>query len=193
MKEENKKEILTIENIKKEVKYQTTREILMATIIPLLILLIILIIKLLDSNLVTSGAISSDKAGLCFIIVLLSILFIMYLFIVIKNAGLMFNVCTNKYEIIKDRLVNLKNGVGPVPSTSITFYKPYRLWFSIKKRRYNIPSGKNYKWSKDYCMYDYNVFNSSSIGDEFYLIIVNDSIASAYNEKFFIYELPTNN
>lgn len=185
MKEENKKEILTREKIKKEVRYQSIREVAMAIVLPFLILFLILILKLLDSDLVTSGAISSDKFGLTVIIILLSILFLIFVFVVVKNSNIIFSVQKDKYQIVKDRLINLQSGSGNIPSTSVTFYRPYRLYFSIKKRKYNIPSGKNYRWSKDFCMYDYNVFNSSTVGDEFYLIIINNKVIYAYNSKFF--------
>ncbi len=185
MKEENRKEILTKEIIKKEVRYQAIREIAMAMVLPVLILFLILILKLLDSDLVTSGAISSDKFGLTVIIVLLSILFLIFIFVVAKNLNKIFSVQNDKYQIVKDRLINSQSVSGPVPSTSVSFYRPYRLYFSIKKRKYNIPSGKNYKWSKDFCMYDYNVFNSSTVGDEFYLIIANNKVLYVYNSKFF--------
>lgn len=184
-----KKQVLTKEKIKNEVRYQALREIVMGMVIPILILVLIFILKLLDSDLVTSGAISSDKFGLTAIIILLSILFLIFVFVIVKNLNQIFSVQNNKFQIVKDRLINSKSGVGPVPSTTITFYQPYKLYFSANKRKYNIPSGKNYKWSKEFCMQDYNVFNSSTIGDEFYLVIINNkTIASVYNTKFFDFD-----
>ena len=184
-----KKQVLTKEKIKNEVRYQALREIVMGMVIPILILVLIFILKLLDSDLVTSGAISSDKFGLTAIIILLSILFLIFVFVIVKNLNQIFSVQNNKFQIVKDRLINSKSGVGPVPSTTITFYRPYKLYFSANKRKYNIPSGKNYKWSKEFCMQDYNVFNSSTIGDEFYLVIINNkTIASVYNTKFFDFD-----
>ena len=90
MKREEKKEVLTKEKIKNEVRYQALREIVMGMVIPILILVLIFILKLLDSDLVTSGAISSDKFGLTAIIILLSILFLIFVFVIVKNLNQIF-------------------------------------------------------------------------------------------------------
>lgn len=62
--------------------------------------------------------------------------------------------------------------------------KPHRLSFN-SYGEYRIPKGKNYRWSDMYCMDDKGVCNCSVIGDEFYLAVIDNKVALAYNKKLF--------
>lgn len=51
---------------------------------------------------------------------------------------------------------------------------------------YIIPNGENYSWSKMHNMMGKSVYNSSNVGDEFYIVSFDKKkIALVYNTKFF--------
>ena len=63
----------------------------------------------------------------------------------------------------------------------------YTLCFS-SNTKYEIHSGKHYKWSNLYAMSDKRVYDSSNINDDFYLINVGKrKNILGYNKKMFEY------
>ncbi len=110
-------------------------------------------------------------------------------------------VTCGEYTVIKDTLVNVdkETVVEPNPHRGINIYIGRRrrnhlyinevafLYFSSRKWR--IPY-RCYEWSSLYNMSRDGISNTSIIGDEFYLVILNDTqeICVAYNAKFFEYK-----
>ena len=44
----------------------------------------------------------------------------------------------------------------------------------------------NYKWSKEFCMFNESIYNGAIKGDEFYLAVIdNKEIPIAYSKKHF--------
>ena len=185
MKEENRKEKLTLSNIEGDMKNLSIREIISVFVVSLLMILVILVLMVLDSA--TEGAISSDAFGVVVLTVLLFALFSLLVFILIKSINRLISIKKKTYIIETDRLINSKSGTGQIVSSNFrtAFYKPFRLYFSQKNRVFKIPEGINYKWSEKHHMYEYSVFNSSNVGDEFYLVIIKNKIICAYNKKLF--------
>ncbi len=98
-----------------------------------------------------------------------------------------------RYSILKDEVI----GTDHTNRLEMTaYYYFWGIWFLLAKAPYNlsfkcyglyiIPFGENYAWSKMHNMMESSVYNSSNIGDEFYVISFdNKKIALAYNTKFF--------
>ena len=97
------------------------------------------------------------------------------------------------YVILKDEVI----GTSHRSFLERTFdYYVLGVWFLLSRAPHNlnfkcygiytIPSGENYAWSKMHNMKDKSVFNSTNIGDEFYLVSFdNKRISLAYNAKLF--------
>ncbi len=65
------------------------------------------------------------------------------------------------------------------------FFKPFVLQFSSYDK-FSIPRGKNYVWSDLFCMSDKDIYNSSVLGDEFYLAVIeHKTVVMVYNTKRF--------
>ncbi|MBR6503322.1 MAG: hypothetical protein IKT42_07790 [Clostridia bacterium] len=187
MKKKSEKEKLTLKNIEYDIRTLTMRDLKCVVIALLFGILTVWLIGILDSE--VDGDISSSVMG----IVILSTSFAVYAFTLIKVIIRCINqlVCIkNKtYIITTDVVVDLKSGTGQIVSSSAwgqLLYKPFRVYFSQNKRVYKIPDDENYKWSENNKMFECSVFNSSNIGDEFYLVIIkNKRIICAYNKKLF--------
>lgn len=98
-----------------------------------------------------------------------------------------------QYFILKDEVI----GTDHMNRLEMTaYYYFWGIWFLLAKAPYHlnfkcygsyiIPFGENYAWSKMHNMMESSVYNSSNIGDEFYIISFdNKRIALVYNTKFF--------
>lgn len=62
--------------------------------------------------------------------------------------------------------------------------RPYTLIFA-HNGRYGIHSGIHYKWSKLYSMKGSEVYESTTLNDEFYVIAIKKEVAVAYNKRYF--------
>ncbi len=107
-------------------------------------------------------------------------------------------VICGEYTVIKDTLVNVDKETVVEPNRRRSIYRARRhnhlyiddvefLYFSSRKWR--IPY-RCYEWSSLYNMSREGISNTSIIGDEFYLVILNNTheICVAYNAKFFEYK-----
>lgn len=92
------------------------------------------------------------------------------------------------YTVIKDKLVNIVEETEQQYSTSGHYYKDI-TYFYFSSQRWRVRSD-NYRWSELYYMSKAGLCNTSLIGDEFYLVMLNDTheIACVYNTKLFDYK-----
>ena len=115
----------------------------------------------------------------------------------IRAAHISENTVTcGEYTVIKDKLVNIahetvvrKRRISPLYPNNNRYSvdEVEALYFS--SRHWCIPR-RCYEWSSLYNMSGDGISNTSVIGDEFYLIILNETqeICVAYNTKFFEYK-----
>jgi hypothetical protein len=104
------------------------------------------------------------------------------------------SVICGEYTVIKDTLVNVRT---EIVTTRRRYYKSYKGRYELKEheflyfssRKWHIPR-RCYEWSTLYNMSGNGISNTSIIGDEFYLVILNSTqeICVAYNTKFFDYQ-----
>ena len=133
------------------------------------------------------------------------IVFHISLYGVCKFFGLMILVSRGRFDIIVDKLVNLKKLVSAGDQVMIEeasdhkirpkiyLYKHivprpkqyfYKLFFE-KNNEYDLPEGKLYNWSKIHSMNDWQIFRSAEVNDEFYLITRKNKVLYVYNTKHF--------
>lgn len=95
----------------------------------------------------------------------------------------------NKYEITIDWVVGkLPKQWFPSGTLNAFFFRPYTLVFA-KSGKYRIPGYINYKWSDWFSMQDINVYERTSLNDEFYIVCIGKKKSIiAYNKSWF--ELP---
>lgn len=89
----------------------------------------------------------------------------------------------NNFTVVKEKLISTED------KSFSPLYGKIRPIFYLKFSgydRYGIPD-ENYKWSKLFYMNHNGVLNSSTLGDEFYLVIVDNKIQLVYNCKMFAY------
>ena len=186
MKEHNKKEILTNEIIKKELKkisiYSIKADMFLIVCFLLIATLFSLLVYKFNPNIFIT---------VFFVIVL--ILFLLRLIFGFWFLAKIFRAAdSEKFLITKEKLtdkVTPEIEISPIRDKTY-FIKPwifpadpYRLIFDQKT--YCIPIGLNYLWSQKYTMDQLGVFRSSNIGDEFYLVAIKNKIIYAYNKKLF--------
>lgn len=102
------------------------------------------------------------------------------------------SVKKNGIVIIKDNVKTTQSAQNPIDNpffrSTYTYFlqKPYVIEFN-KYGKYKIPRGYNYKFCLNK-MLDKNIYESTSLGDEFYLAVTKENkIATVYNTKFFYY------
>ena len=99
-----------------------------------------------------------------------------------KNFG---NVFRKNFEVKTDKLVHKINEINSPPGKTKQRHRPCTLEFS-NLGKFNIYNGTNYHSSKQYKMWYEELFRSSKIGDEFYVVMdTKDNILIVYNTKFF--------
>lgn len=186
----NKKEILTNETIKEELKkisiYSIKSDIFLIVCFLLMASLFSLLVYKYNPNI--------------FITVFFVIILILFLLRIIFGFWFLVKIfraaVNDKFLITKEKLINKitpEKEISPIRDKTY-FIKPwvfpadpYRLIFEHKT--YCIPMGLNYLWSQKYTMDELGVFRSSNNGDEFYLIEIDNKIILAYNSEYFIYSL----
>ena len=95
------------------------------------------------------------------------------------------NIYNKNFKIITDTLIDKE---AEIVGTRLQVPKPNILHFKISGK-YSIPACMNYFSAKQFAMREDEVFRSSKIGDEFYLVIdKNNKILMAYNTKFFEFQ-----
>lgn len=109
--------------------------------------------------------------------VIISITYICVLYIKIKKT---------KFTLKNDTLIEkreFKRG-----GTKWHSYRPFRLYFTCN--HFDIPAQLHYKFSNIHSMNEEELYNTSSIGDNFTLVELNKKVIAVYNHKLFTI-LPT--
>lgn len=187
MKEEIKRELLTIETIKKDIKRNCLNNYKLMTII----LLIFTIAILLTTNFFLSEfGDASDMIWPLIIILGLDI------FLIIKISTELIIIRNNSFVIKKDVLIScgeqhqdtvymVTRPMGAALTNLFSNNSKYHLNFKCYKT-YFIPKGINYKYSKMFSMWEKGVYNYSVVNDEFYIVLTpKEKILAVYNEKLF--------
>lgn len=164
------KELLTKNHIKTDLKNYYTST-LYAYLILLLIFPFFIILGEMFSREYNS-AIFILSFCLCFLAPFMYIMFYVVSGIMKANIG--------KFTIASDIVVKKYN---KRISTNPLLNRPYTLIFS-KYGQCGIP-GTNYKWSKKFKENDKYIYKSTAIGDEFYIVRVDNKNIVAYNKNFF--------
>ena len=176
------KEIITTENIITDCKKQFWKVARNSFIIaPITLLLSVWLI----SNLITTDKL--EHKIIIWIVLPVSLLF-SYIFTGVFISGLKkyLVVVQKKFVIKTDKLVHKINEVKSPPGKTMNKNtRPCSLEFS-KYGKFDIFDGTNYHSSKKYKMWYDEVFRSSKIDDEFYLVMDDrKNILIVYNTKFF--------
>lgn len=181
--DEQRKETLTKEDIKKDILPLLLREI--AGIVIAYILL--LIIGLLTDWLFVTLHIPFRITFILFVILtVITIPILLYIFIQI------YKTCKFKFVIDQDFLVDKKDRVEidimdilEIIGILGEYRRPYMLQFA-RCGKFAIWLRWNYKWSSLYTMNDEELFHSSQLKDDFLLISLNGKhIDMAYNLRLF--------
>lgn len=180
MSEENKKEILTREIIKKEIKH-----LYFANIRFTLIILSIFIICMFGLRFTTEYMYKDIKHIEAIFLSVTSVICILSIVCTdfYKSVKYLYKVSRDEFKIVTDIVAY------GIPSKHRTKFEseraPYKLFFSLYAE-YNIPGGMNYKWSKNFCVRDEAIYNAAMKGDKFYLAVIdNKEIPIAYSKKHF--------
>jgi hypothetical protein len=167
------KEILTINKIKKDLIQYLHQETLGVIIGFPSLWLIIAMSNIAIKNLFSIG----NK-----IFEAITLILIFSLIISITYIGIMYvKINKREFTLKNDTLIekrNFKQG-----GTKWHSYRPYRLSFTCN--HFDIPAQLSYKWSNIYSMNEKEVYNTSSIGDNFTLVEFNKKVIAVYNHKFF--------
>ncbi len=133
---------------------------------------------------ITVGIVINIYVGI--IISLFAVFFLILLIRQIRISKIRQQAIKNgEYTITTEKLVNI------CEETALQLHRRYYaakvsnyMYFSNQK--WKIPSN-NYTWSELYKLSEAGIINTSLIGDEFYIVLVNDNheISCVYNTKFF--------
>lgn len=213
MQDENKKETLTRDIIKKELKevYLYNGLIHLSRLVACILCSVIMYI--LGENLLKKQIANFSEIAVT-IISLFNILAIIVIVVICSTSiygvckffGLMILASKNKFDIVVDKLTNTKKWVSAndqVMTEEVSDHKIRPVIYLFKKRiaasadeyyytfhfekykEYNLPEGKLYHWSQTNSMNDWQIYRSAEIGDEFYLVTVKDKVLYVYNTKHF--------
>lgn len=184
-----KLETITQSSIMKDVKQNfisSTMFSLRCAIGPIIILLFVLILTLSLFPFILR------KYLTIIILLLLSVTVFIFLYSFIDYFRIFCSVKKNGIVIIKDNVKTTQSAQNPIDNpffrSTYTYFlqKPYVIEFN-KYGKYKIPRGYNYKFCLNK-MLDKNIYESTSLGDEFYLAVTKENkIAIVYNTKFFYY------
>lgn len=180
--DKRKKELLTADNIKKDLKFHFLRQLF-----ELIFSAIFVVFGFYLFKLIFLFIFGSDEI-ITIIILFLYVLFFSSLIIyaIVNIIKSLYLSSKNKYEIITDWVVNkLPKQWFPNGTLNAFFYRPYTLVFA-KNGKYRIPSYINYKWSDWFSMQDINVYEGTSLNDEFYIVCIGKKKnIIAYNTNLF--------
>lgn len=178
------KEVLTKENIAKDVLAHVRKKAAHGRMYFLDILLAVIV-----------GAIfmtlaSYWKMGLALFILAMACL-LMYIPKIRQEALERKTALQGDFTVIKDRLSHIGEETICEPRRVGSRYQTIKsaafLYFPCGQWRITSP---NYTWSKTFYMSGQGIENTSLVGDEFYLAVLNSTgeICAVYNTKFFEYK-----
>ena len=158
--------------MKQKVKFNLT--VLILFFIPFLMLLGLFIWTItLDTIFIAYWILIGTQLLFCFVVLVLQSITVIRLYKVLNSGK----------NIVKGTLINIEERPGR------NGRKVYIFWFK-KYGKYFVPL-ENYTWSKVYDLSADGVYNYSSCGDEFYLVLskpYTGKILLAYNTKMFEFE-----
>lgn len=212
MREENRKEILTREIIKKELKEVYLYNGLcclrdFAAVFLCCVLLYVLVPSVFEDriNNFSETAVTIINIVVVGFIIIAIAGFAAILYCVCKFFWLLVITSKEKFDIVVDKLVDMKKMVSyndEVLVEEVQDHKMrprirvfkldipsnkqyyYRLRFASYKE-YELPEGKLYNWSQINSMNDWQIFRSADICDDFYVVVANNKPLYVYNTKFF--------
>ncbi|MBR7143197.1 MAG: hypothetical protein IKD06_06660 [Clostridia bacterium] len=170
-----KKEILTRKNIVSDLKLILIKEIIkLITLLPLLIFVYLLFLF---------GPHSPAKGFMLIFCMIFCVFYtLIYIYALVRTVVPLFKI--KNFTISSDLVTNKLEKRRSHPR-SLIIPRPYTLVFS-RGGKYRIPAINNYKWSNMFEMPDKNVFHSTDLNDDFYLISVGKRRnIVAYNKKMF--------
>ncbi|MBE6806272.1 MAG: hypothetical protein E7526_07190 [Ruminococcaceae bacterium] len=175
------KEILTREIIKSDLKRRMKKGIFVVSTIYIIILPLYALLIYFSKK----WEICSDFVWFAFIILFI-VLLCASLFRLYWVHLLVLAVKKDKYKLEKEKLNNIKELFYTHGSGIMEFENCGNFWLFFSKRlKYQIPL-ENYHWSNTYNMTDKGVCNYSTIGDEFYLVVIGKRfVVAVYNTKLF--------
>ena len=177
------KDILTIEKIKRDYRKQFYSSIKTVILMPIIFILLIALIIYLFSCLE-----NNNLFLLLEILIVSPPIFMSYICLatILEAYRDYTTIKKDLFKIITDTLISSEEKATYISSAfAASFSHPYALNFA-SYGQYCILSGENYSSSELYTMNDKGVFNSSTIGDTFYLIVdTKNRILLAYNTKLF--------
>ena len=189
MRNKNKKEILTRENIKIDIKWLCHYKIKCLIII----FSVQLIILLLLSCFLFFDIVKAVKTLIALCIIVSFGISIMYVGCEITPLfKLLSELKNNSFQVKKDILFCIQkndsktSGLSWFVSKDLNHRldKPYSLIF-CSNDRYEVSKCKYYTWSANMQMTFEGIYHTSLQGDEFYLILVNKKIIMVYSTKLF--------
>ena len=192
MQEELKKEILTVEIIKKDIKGILIYNVLMMLIFTALFCFFAFLFHSICTMESTEYA-SLLKADLIIIVTFL-VLSVPFLLQSIYCTILLITFQKGCFSITTDRICDIKinkwlaRRSSTEPQRPILSFGIFKTGFNLffeKHKKYNIATGGHYGFSLVNKMLHFQQFNSSEIGDEIYLAKVGDRIIEIYNTKLF--------
>ena len=181
------KEILTREIIAKEVKRLCIKKIL-EMVLPMILMFCFLSAILsqlnrLNYNISVTSVIMLIFFAVCFIFTVT-----ISCYIIFSNIYYYIKIKCNKFTIISDTVYQKNAKKTYYIGRGIFGTIPFSITFS-RFSKYYIPYGKNYKSSEFFTTTDKRIYENTSIGDTFYLILINNKkILLAYPNSLFEYK-----
>ncbi len=176
------KEIITMDNIKHDLKYSIKNlYITLAFCLLFIPIYFYIIYKVLSEPSLTFEFV---LAVVCSVVII--VFFITALVSTIKSIIISTKSIDN-FDIISDKLNKPEEEIQYSARRGLrTVYHYYHLHFK-SFGKYTIPR-KNYTWSSEYSMRNKGVYETSSDGDEFYLVVSKNKsqkVLLVYNKKLF--------
>ena len=179
---DKKKEILSQANIKNDLKEHFLREIPGIILSPFLIVFGFYLFKFIFCTLLKFN----EKSLIIFSTIYFLFCSIIFFYNIYTVISSLFLISKNKYEITVDWTTDklpYRHSIYIGSIDSGYLFRPYTLVFA-KSGKYRISPNENYKWSDLFAMRDKNVYESTSLGDEFYVVSVGErKNIIGYNKK----------
>lgn len=193
MREEIRKEILTREIIKKDTKsflrYNIANYFLYAVLFSCVVLVWHLVFTFSDIS--KQKLLISTLIAIVVIVAIFSVAIVRFVKMLCKLKNNRFNIVIDKAYDIRDayRLRGRTGGgmaiLAAKPILPFWIFRgPIDLYFT-KHKKYIFPLGTHYNFSNINKFDYYQMVSSSEIGDEFYLLIIDNRIVEIYNTKLF--------
>lgn len=168
------KEIITSENIMKDLNQLNKYTIKIVSIFFATILIFLLIVNSQINN-------SFDLKIIIFAVGF-ALLLIWGIFLIIYIRKII-RIKNTQFKIVRAKLVSKRQKISGVKS--INLGEPYSLEFALYGK-WKIHLSTNYLWTKYARFSDAAIYNNSIVGDEFYLVVDSkDEILVSYNSRFF--------